>query len=116
MVDLYGVTNSHLAGFSVLQGAREIPRVEPKGFPKGSGYISPYIPTSVIIQTFSIYNSYTSSIDLPGRAILEELILLVIENVLYCIVLCALSTGQDVFIGPWQYLGEDSSQVSAGDE
>ena len=32
----------------------EIPRAEPEGFPKGSGYISPYIPTWVIIQTFSI--------------------------------------------------------------
>ena len=54
---------------------REIPRAEPKGFPEGSGYISPYIPTWVKIQTFSISKSYTSSIVLPGRAILEELIL-----------------------------------------
>ena len=54
---------------------REIPRAEPEGFPEGSGYISPYIPTGVIIQTFSISKSYTSSIVLPGRAILEELIL-----------------------------------------
>ena len=53
---------------------REIPRAEPKGFPEGSGYISPYIPTRVIIQIFSISKSYTSSIVLPGRAILEELI------------------------------------------
>ena len=43
--------------------------------PEGSGYISPYIPTSVIIQTFSISKNYTSSIVLPGRAILEQLIL-----------------------------------------
>ena len=51
---------------------REILRPEPKGFPEGSGYISPYILTSVIIQTFSIiYFQYV----LPGRAILEELIL-----------------------------------------
>ena len=49
---------------------REIPRGEPKGFPEGSGYISPYIPTLVIIQTFSISTSYISSIVLPGRAIL----------------------------------------------
>ena len=54
---------------------REIPMAEPKGFPEGSGYISPYIPTWVMIQTFSISKSYTSSIVLPGRAILEELIL-----------------------------------------
>ena len=51
------------------------PRAEPEGFLEGSGYISPYIPTRVIIQTFSISKSYTSSIVLPGRAILEELIL-----------------------------------------
>ena len=30
--------------------AREIPRAEPERFPKGSGYISPYIPIQVIIQ------------------------------------------------------------------
>ena len=52
---------------------REIPRVEPKGFREGSGFISPYILTQVIIQTFSISTSYTSNIVLPGRAILEEL-------------------------------------------
>ena len=46
---------------------REIPRAEPKGFLEGSGYISLYILTGVIIQY--------SSIVLPGRAILEELIL-----------------------------------------
>ena len=33
---------------------REIPKAEHKGFPEGSGSISPYIPTLVIIQTFSI--------------------------------------------------------------
>ena len=54
---------------------REIPRAEPKGFPEESEYISPYIPTLIIIQIFSISKSYTSSIALPGRAILEELIL-----------------------------------------
>ena len=48
---------------------------EPKGYPEGSGYISLYIPTRVIIQTFSIAKSYTSSIVFPGRAILEEFIL-----------------------------------------
>ena len=36
---------------------REIPRAEPEGFPEESGYISPYIPTGVIIQTFSISKS-----------------------------------------------------------
>ena len=54
---------------------REITREEPAGFPEGSGYISHYIPTWVIIQIFSISKSYTSSIVLPGKAILEELIL-----------------------------------------
>ena len=54
---------------------REIPRAEPKGFPKCSGYISLYIPTQVIIQTFLISKSYSSSIVLPGWAILEELVL-----------------------------------------
>ena len=49
---------------------REITRAEPKGFPEGLCYISPYIPTLVIIQTFS-----TSSIVLPCRAISVELIL-----------------------------------------
>ena len=33
------------------------------------------MPTQVIIQTLSISKSYTSSIVLPDRAILEELIL-----------------------------------------
>ena len=54
---------------------REILRVEPKVFPEGSGYISLHIPTSVIIQTFSISKSYIFSTVLPGRPILEELIL-----------------------------------------
>ena len=54
---------------------REIPRAEPMGFPKGSGYISRYIPTRVKIQTFSISKSYTTSIFLHGRAMLEELII-----------------------------------------
>ena len=39
---------------------RELPRAEPNGFPEGSSYILPYIPTWVIIQTFSISKSYTS--------------------------------------------------------
>ena len=38
---------------------RKILRAEPKGFPEPSGYISLYILTCVIIQTFSIYKSYT---------------------------------------------------------
>ena len=47
---------------------REIPRAEPKGFPEGSVYNSPYIPPLVIIQTFSISKSYTSSMSfLIGR-------------------------------------------------
>ena len=54
---------------------REIPRAEPEGFPEGSGYISPYIPTPVIIRTSIISKNHTSSIVLPGRAILENLIL-----------------------------------------
>ena len=46
------------------------PRAKPKGFPEGSGYISPYVPTRVTIQTFSI-----TILVLPGRAILQGLIL-----------------------------------------
>ena len=43
-------------GYTVKYGLspKEIPRANPKGFPEGSGYISPYIPTRVTIQTFSI--------------------------------------------------------------
>ena len=33
---------------------REILRAKPKGFPGGSDYILPYIPTRITIQTFSI--------------------------------------------------------------
>ena len=40
----------------------EILRVELEVFPKGSGYISLYIPTGVIIQTLSIYEYYKSSV------------------------------------------------------
>ena len=52
---------------------REMPRAEPKRFSEGSGYISPYILSCV--TPWQISKSYTSSIVLPGRAILEELIL-----------------------------------------
>ena len=52
---------------------RKILRAEPEGFLKGSGYTSPYILTQVIIQTLSISENYTSSIVLPGWAILVEL-------------------------------------------
>ena len=54
---------------------KDIPRAKAERFSEGSGYISRYIPTQVIIQSFSISKSYTSSIVLPGRATLEELIL-----------------------------------------
>ena len=75
--------NKNTTGQNTIEGCtveyslttREIVRAEPEGFPEGSGYISPYIRTWVIIQTFSISKSYTSSIGLPGRAILKELIL-----------------------------------------
>ena len=53
---------------------REIPRAEPVVFPKGSGYISPYILTGVIVQTFSISKSFTSIIVFYGRETLEEFI------------------------------------------
>ena len=56
------------------QSSREVTRAEPEGFSKGSGYISPYILTQVIIQTLSISENDTSSIVLPGKAILVELI------------------------------------------
>ena len=49
---------------------REIPKPEPEGFPEGSGYILSYMQTRVTIHTF-----YNSGINLPGRSILEELIL-----------------------------------------
>ena len=51
---------------------RKFPRAEHEGFPEGSRYISPYIATGVTIQKFSIFKSHTSSIVLPGMAILEE--------------------------------------------
>ena len=35
---------------------REILRAEPEGFPEGSGYISPYIPTRVTIIAVVAYN------------------------------------------------------------
>ena len=49
--------------------------MEPEEFPKGCGFMTPCIPTLVIIQTLSIYKRYTSNIVQSGRAILEELIL-----------------------------------------
>ena len=49
-------------------------RAEPEGFSKGSGYISPYILTQVILQTLSNSKNDTSSIILPGWAILVKLI------------------------------------------
>ena len=54
---------------------RKIPRKEPKGFSEGLGYISLFIQTQVVIQTYSISLKLTSSVKLPGRAILEESIL-----------------------------------------
>ena len=52
----------------------QIPRADPEGFSKGSGYISPYILTLIIVQTLSISKNDTYSIVLPGWAILVELI------------------------------------------
>ena len=46
----------------------------PSGFSSGSGYISPYILTQVMVQTFSMSKKDTFSIVLPGWAILVELI------------------------------------------
>ena len=68
---------------------RENLRAELEGFPDGSGYISPYIPTWVIIQTFSITKHHTSSIILPSSAIFEELILRLAAGAIffpYCLV------------------------------
>ena len=50
-------------GYTVIYSLspREIPRAEPEVFPEGSGYISPYILTWVIIQTLSILKSHTSN-------------------------------------------------------
>ena len=52
----------------------EILRAEPERFFKVLAYISHYIPTGVIIQTLLISKNDTSSIVLPGWAILEKLI------------------------------------------
>ena len=57
-----------------MSQGRKIPRAEQKGFSKGSGYISPYILTDVILKTLSISKNDASSIVLPGWAILVELI------------------------------------------
>ena len=54
---------------------REIQTAEPEGFPEGSGYSSPCIQTGLILHRVIISKSYTSSIVLLGRAILEELYL-----------------------------------------
>ena len=54
---------------------RKIPGAEPEGFSKGSVYISQYILTQVKIQTLSISKKDSSSIVLPGWALLVELIL-----------------------------------------
>ena len=54
---------------------REIWKARPKGVPKELRLYFTVSPTLVKIQTFSISKSYTSSIVLPGRAILEGLIL-----------------------------------------
>ena len=50
------------------------PRAEAKRFPEVSGSISPYIPTRVIVQAFSISKYHASIIVFSGRAILEKLI------------------------------------------
>ena len=43
---------------------REIHRAKLEGFPKGSGYISSYIPTRVTIQTFSITTGALSFLEI----------------------------------------------------
>ena len=48
--------------------------LSPSFFLEGSGYIVSHILTQVIIQKLSISKNNTSSIVLPGWAILEELI------------------------------------------
>ena len=42
--------------------SKEIRLAEPEGFSEGSGYISQFIPTGVLLKTLSISKSYTSSI------------------------------------------------------
>ena len=56
---------------------KEIPRAKPEGYLKGSGYISSYMMTWLIIQTLSFekQKKYTFTNVLPRRAIMEELIL-----------------------------------------
>ena len=56
---------------------REIPRAKPEGFPDGSGYIFIVFPDSS--HSTDIFN-YKSSIDLPGRSILEELIICIVPT------------------------------------
>ena len=58
------------------QSMREMSRVELEGFSEGSDYISQYIPTCAMIQIFSNFKNFNSINVLPGRAILEELVLL----------------------------------------
>ena len=48
------------------------PKGGAKGIIEGSGYISPSIPIGVIIKTFSISKSCTSSIVLPSSRVAES--------------------------------------------
>ena len=48
---------------------REFSREESKGFPETSDYISPYILTPVIIQTFTISEKVYFKYGFSGRAI-----------------------------------------------
>ena len=52
---------------------RKISKAEQKGFPEGSGYNPPYIQSHD--KDFLNFKSYTSGMVLPGRVILQELIL-----------------------------------------
>ena len=54
--------------------SRKIWKAEPDKFSEGSGYISPYIQTQVIILTLFISKCGTSIIVFPNWAISEKLI------------------------------------------
>ena len=51
---MYLAKNYIVSGFTQEKGYTEILRAKPKGFPEGSGYNSPYTPTRLTKQTFSI--------------------------------------------------------------
>ena len=64
-VSVLGLESGYTGKYST--SPRKIQGGKQEGFSKGSGYISPYILTQVIIQTLSISKNYTYNIVLPGK-------------------------------------------------